>query len=108
MEDRIYHSLGQLLLSITPPDARKTIVEAELTDENDHCRLLYDYITSDDKKQWFLPPSATFDGEIFDLLVELRKIFELNNLYPEGRPWRACVITLDRLNTQIHIDFNYP
>lgn len=108
MEDRIYHSLGQLLLNIAPPDAKKIIVEAALTEENDHCRLLYDYITSEGEKHWFLPPSAKVDSEIFDLLVELRRFFELNNLYPEGNSWRACVITLDRPNTQIHIDFNSP
>jgi hypothetical protein len=106
-EDDIYLQLGQILLDTSPETAVKVIVEAELSPENDHCQFLYDYVDEDGKQDWFSPVSAQVDSELFDCLVELRKIY-VQNAMTGGHPiWSKCVITLDVAVAKLGIEFKY-
>ena len=106
-DDEIYRSVGQILYDISPSAAQQVIVDAQITPENDHCKLLFDYIGQDGKKQWFLPPSARVDSDLFDLLVKLKAFFASKNLYPEGKPWTGCIIMFSVEKTSIKFDFKY-
>lgn len=106
-DDKIYHGIGQLLLDAAPHGAKEVIVAAEVSQSNDHCKLLFDYIDTSNKKQWFMPDNATTDSEILDLLVKLKTYFESNNLYKEGEPWKSCTMSLSLETMKIKIDFTY-
>ena len=95
------------LAAISPADAEVVLVEAELSSEGDHCKLLFDYVGPSGAKQWFLPSSAKVDSDLLDLFVRLSSFFELNWLYAEGKPWKGCVVELCLRNMKIKIDFKY-
>jgi hypothetical protein len=40
-EDEIYRQIGQILIDTAPDAASAVIVEAELSPEDDHCKLLF-------------------------------------------------------------------
>ncbi|WP_183131995.1 hypothetical protein [Pseudomonas syringae group genomosp. 3] len=48
IDDKIYQGIGEILIAIAPPEAQEVIVEAELSLENYHCKLLFDYIAEND------------------------------------------------------------
>jgi hypothetical protein len=107
MDDRIYHEMGQILFDIAPQGAREIIVDAEITPENDHCKLLFDFVDEAGKTQWFLPPSGQVDSDIFDLLVQLKQFFATHDLFPEGQQWHGCTIKLLMEKPNIKFDFKY-
>ncbi len=107
MDDEIYQSIGEILVAISPSDAVVAYIEAELSPEGDHCKLLFDYVDSSGSKQWFLPSSARVDSDLLDLLVRLRRFFELNGLYADGEPWVGCVVELNLRNMKINVGFKY-
>lgn len=53
MDDEIYQGIGEILVAISPADAEVVLVEAELSPEGDHCKLLFDYLGPSGTKQWF-------------------------------------------------------
>jgi hypothetical protein len=107
VDNEIYQSIGEILVAISPSDAEVVFVEAELSPEGDHCKLLFDYVGSSGTKQWFLPDSAKVDSDLLDLFVRLRTFFESNGLYVDGRPWGGCVVELCLRSMKIKIDFKY-
>ncbi|WP_111454435.1 hypothetical protein [Pseudomonas sp. URMO17WK12:I6] len=106
-EDDIYLQLGHILLDTSPAIAMKVIVEAELSPENDHCQFLFDYVDEDGKQDWFSPVSAQVDSELFDCLVELRKIYIQNGITGGCPIWSGCVITLDVAVSKLAVEFKY-
>ncbi|KTB89715.1 hypothetical protein AO073_27260 [Pseudomonas syringae ICMP 11293] len=106
-DDEIYRGIGEILVAIAPADAQEIILDAELSLENDHCKLLFDYIGENGEKKWFLPETARVDSDLFDLLVKMRVFFEANKLYMEGKPWTGCIVRLSLDAMKIEIDFKY-
>jgi hypothetical protein len=106
-EDDIYLQLGKILLDTSPVTAMKVIIEAELSPENDHCQLLYDYVDEEGKQDWFSPVSAQVDVELFECLVELRKIYTRHGVTGECPIWSGCVITLDVAVSKLAVEFKY-
>ncbi|WP_416310905.1 hypothetical protein [Pseudomonas sp. W03] len=107
VDDEIYRNIGEILVAISPDDAEAILVDAELSPEGDHCKLLFDYVRPDGGKQWLLPGSAKVDSDLLDLFVRLRDFFEANGLYVEGKPWSGCIVELCLRSMKISIDFKY-
>lgn len=102
----IYKDIGTVLYSIAPDKAKKIIMRAELSPENDHCEYEYDYLDDDDKTQW-LTAGGRANTDILHYLVELRNYYIENNL-TNGRPaWHGCEVTLDVKKMKLNIDFRY-
>lgn len=107
VDDEIYQGIGEVLVAISPADAEVVLVEAELSPEGGHCKLLFDYVGPSGTKQWFLPSSAKVDSDLLDLFVRLRSFFESDGLYAEGKPWKGCIVELCLRSMKIKIDFKY-
>ena len=107
MDDEIYQGIGEILVAISPADAEVVLLEAELSPEGDHCKLLFDYLVPSGTKQWFSPSSAKVDSDLLHLFVRLRNFFESNGHYTEGKPWKGCIVELCLRSMKIKIDFKY-
>ncbi|MCO7620094.1 hypothetical protein [Pseudomonas guariconensis] len=107
VDDEIYQGIGEVLVAISPADAEVVLVEAELSPEGDHCKLLFDYLDLSGTKQWFLPSSVKVDSDLLHLFVRLRNFFESYGLYAEGKPWKVCIVELCLRSMKIKIDFKY-
>lgn len=106
-EDDIYLKIGRVLLDTSPETASKVIVEAELSPENDHCKLLFDYVDQHGNQDWFSPVSVQVDTDLFNCLVELRKIY-IHQEMTAGLPvWNGCVMSLDVIAGKLTVDFRY-
>lgn len=106
-DDDIYREIGKILLSIAPEDAAVVFLEAEISLEEDHCKLLFDYTGKSGVKSWFLPPSAKVDSELLEALARLRGYFEVNGLYESGKPWNKWFVELNLEGMKIKINFIY-
>lgn len=106
-DQEIYNDIGSILLSSAPEKAVKLILKAELSPENDHCKLLFDYLNTNGEYNWFLPDNSQVDGDLLDLLVELRNYFVANFKSQEKPFWHGCEVTVDVETLKIHINFKY-
>ncbi|MFJ5236287.1 hypothetical protein ACIP86_06075 [Pseudomonas neuropathica] len=106
-EDEIYRQIGQILIDTAPDTASVVIVEAELSPEDDHCKLLFDYIDGNGEKDWFSPGSPEVDVGIHENLIALRNLYKAQNMTSGLPVWNSCVITLDTVLGKLKIDFNY-
>lgn len=106
-ENDIYLKIGQVLLDTSPETASKVIVEAELSPENDHCKLLFDYVDQHGNQDWFSPVGVQVDTDLFNCLVELRKIYICQGLTAELPVWSGCVMTLDVVAGKLKVEFKY-
>lgn len=105
-DQEIYKDIGTVLYSIAPDEAKKIIMRAELSPENDHCKYEYDYLNAADEIQW-LTAGGRANTDILRYLVELRNYYIENNL-TNGRPaWHGCEVTLDIEKMKLNIDFRY-
>lgn len=105
-DQEIYKDIGTVLYSIAPDQAKKIIMRAELSPENDHCKYEYDYLDATDEIQW-LTAGGRVNTDILRYLVELRNYYIENNL-TNGRPaWHGCEVTLDIEKMKLNIDFRY-
>lgn len=76
VSDDIYKSIGETLVAIAPADAETVEVDAEISPEGDHCKLLFDYTDVSGQKKWFLPTTAKVDSDLLKQLVKLRLFFD--------------------------------
>ncbi|MHC8390868.1 hypothetical protein ACYZTM_23135 [Pseudomonas sp. MDT2-39-1] len=106
-EDEIYLQIGEILLGTAPPSAVEVIVEAEISPEDDHCQLLFDYIDEHGKKDWFSPKSGHVDVGLLKSLVELRKIYKESGKTAGLPVWSGCTITLKVVPAKLAIAFKY-
>lgn len=106
-EEEIYRRIGQILIDAAPASAVAVIVEAELSPEDDHCKLLFDYIDGTGNKDWFSPGSPDVDVGIHENLIALRKLYKAQNLTAALPVWNACVVELDVVLGKLKIDFKY-
>ncbi|MGF6458220.1 hypothetical protein [Pseudomonas frederiksbergensis] len=106
-EDEIYLQIGEILLGTAPNSAVEVIVEAELSPEDDHCQLLFDYIDGQGKKDWFSPSSGYVDVGLLKNLVELRKIYKESGKTAGLPVWSGCTIALDVVVAKLAIVFKY-
>jgi hypothetical protein len=106
-EDEIYRRIGQILIDTAPDSATAVIVEAELSAEDDHCKLLFDYIDGTGEKDWFSPGSPEVDVGIHKSLIALRKLYKAQNMIAALPVWNACEVTLDVVLGKLKIDLKY-
>ncbi|WP_192563926.1 hypothetical protein [Pseudomonas gozinkensis] len=106
-EDEIYRRIGQLLMDEAPESAVTVIVDAELSPEDDHCRLLFDYVDGEGERDWFSPSSGEVDGIVMNSLVALGKLHKAQNLTAGLPAWNACEIAMDIVGGKLKIDFRY-
>ncbi|MDN0122581.1 hypothetical protein QVN60_05115 [Yersinia aleksiciae] len=105
-DQEIYKDIGTILYSIAPDEAKKVIMRAELSPENDHCEYEYDYIDDSGESSWFTAGGRA-NTDMLRHLVELRTYYVENNL-TNGRPaWRGCEVTLDVERMKLGIEFRY-
>lgn len=106
-DQKIYNDIGATLLSAAPENVSKIIMRAILSPENDHCKCEFDYVdkaTGD--TNWF-SAGAQANGDLLDLLVELRNFF-VDNFKSQKKPfWHGCEVTVDIETLKINIDFQY-
>lgn len=106
-DQEIYNDIGSILLSIVPENASKIIMRAELSPEGDHCKCEFDYINTDTGDTDWFSAGAQANGDLFDLLVELRNYF-VDNFKSQEKPfWHGCEVTVDVKTLKINIDFKY-
>ncbi|WP_416768937.1 hypothetical protein ACMGT0_15875 [Pseudomonas sp. RHF3.3-3] len=106
-EDEIYLAIGEILFSIAPDEARFVVVDAEISKGNDHCKLLFDYIDADGKKDWFSPPSSKVDSDLFDCLLLLKKEYSEKGMVGDFPLWVGCELSFDVERSKLSIDFRY-
>jgi|APAra7269097138_1048543.scaffolds.fasta_scaffold58708_1 hypothetical protein len=106
-EDKIYQRLGQLLVDEAPESAMRVIVDVELSPEDDHCQLLFDYVDGKGERDWFSPSSGEVDRIVMNSLVALRKLHRAQNLTAGLPAWNACEIAMDIVGGKLKIDFRY-
>ncbi|KGM27451.1 hypothetical protein KS18_15160 [Photorhabdus luminescens] len=107
LDDKIYAEIGQLLYNAAPDNAKKIIMDTELSLEGDCCQFKYDYIDSNDEMRWFLPEDGIIDHRLRELLVTLRQFF-IENIHSEKKPhWSGCIVTVDVEKMKLNIDFKY-
>lgn len=106
-EDEIYKNIALILMDEAPEGAARVILDAQLSREDDHCKLVFDYVDVSGQTHWFSPRSAMTDSELMNNLVDLRKIFIEKHLDSGRGGWSGCVIDLDVVDPKIKIDFKY-
>jgi hypothetical protein len=82
-------------------------VDAEISPEGDHCKLLVDYTDVSGQKKWFLPTTAKVDSDLLKQLVKLRLFFDENNFYSGNKPWVGCLIVVNLRKAKTQIEFRY-
>lgn len=107
VSDEIYNAIGEILASIAPAGAETVEVDAEISPEGDHCKLLFDYTDVGGQKNWFLPKTAKVDSDLLNLLVKLRLFFDENNFYSGNKPWGGCLIVVNLRTAKVKIEFRY-
>ena len=105
-EQEIYKDIGTVLYSITPDEAKKIIMRAVLSPENDHCKYEYYYLDNADETRW-LTAGGRANTDILRYLVELRNYYIDNNLTNGHPAWHGCEVTLDIETLKINFDFKY-
>ncbi|AYP22833.1 hypothetical protein [Pantoea agglomerans] len=106
-DQEIYNDIGSVLLSVAPENASKIIMRADLSPENDHCRCEFDYISVDTGDTGWFSAGAQANGDLFDLLVELRNYF-VDTFKSQEKPfWHSCEVTVNVETLKINIDFKY-
>ncbi|REF26078.1 hypothetical protein BDD26_0650 [Xenorhabdus cabanillasii] len=107
LDDKIYAKIGQLLYNTAPDDAKKIIMDAQLSLDGNCCQFKYDYINNNHDKHWFLPEDGLIDHQLRELLVSLRQFF-VDNIHSEQPPhWSGCIVTVDVEKMKLNVDFKY-
>ncbi|CNJ74408.1 hypothetical protein [Yersinia aldovae] len=107
IENDLYVRIGGVLYNEAPEKAKVILLNAELSPENDHAKLLFDYVDNEGNKDWFSPENPQTDSELMDCLIQLRNYYVENDL-TNGRPaWRSCEVKLNVENMKLSIDFQY-
>jgi len=106
-DQEIYKDITSILLAVVPDAALKVIMRAELSPGNDHCKCEFDYVDKlTGKINWF-SAGARANGDLLDLLVELRNYF-VANFNSQEKPFRhGCKVTVDVEKLKINFDFKY-
>ncbi|CAI0979183.1 Uncharacterised protein [Serratia rubidaea] len=106
-DQEIYNDIGSILFAIAPDIASKVIMRAELSPENDHCKCEFDYVNATTGDTDWFSAGAQANGDLFDLLVELRDYF-VDNFKSQEKPfWHGCEVTVNVETLKINIDFKY-
>jgi hypothetical protein len=84
-DQEIYNDIGSILLCAAPEKASKIMMRAMLSSENDHCKCEFDYVGNHTGDINWFSAGAQSNGEIFDLIVELRNYF-IENFKSQGKP----------------------
>jgi len=106
-DNEIYQSIGEILLAIAPENATVVYLDAQVSPEGDHGKMLFDYDIEGGDTQWFTPESGRVSRDLLLQLVKLRAFFAQNNLFEQGKPWRGCRIKLDLRTAKFSADFRY-
>ncbi|WP_141248863.1 hypothetical protein [Pseudomonas sp. HAR-UPW-AIA-41] len=106
-ENDIYNRIAVILKEITPSNSTQTVCTAELSVNNDHAKISYDYIDNSGVKDWFIPATASADSELLDLFVELRKFFIHNNYCTAENPWSSCTVEFNFESNNIELSVKY-
>ncbi|XKM13541.1 DUF600 family protein [Orbaceae bacterium ac157xtp] len=107
-DNEIHNKIGQLLFNIAPMDAIKIYLKAEVSLENDHCKLVFYYSDHKGKeKPIMLTDDSSIDDEVFSELIKLKQ-YTIDNNLTNGHPiWIGCIVTVDIENSKINIEFKY-
>lgn len=105
-DQEIYNDIGSVLLSITPENAEKIIMNATLEPESDCGEFTYDFVDSQGNQHW-VTETGNASENLLDLLVELRNYFVANFKSQEKPFWHGCEVTVNVQTLKINIDFEY-
>ncbi|MFP1878558.1 immunity protein YezG family protein [Lonsdalea quercina] len=105
-DQEIYNDIGSVLLSITPENADKIILNATLEPESDCGEFTYDYVDCHGNQHW-VAETGNASENLLDLLVELRNYFVVSFKSQEKPFWHGCEVTVDIETLKINIDFKY-
>ncbi|MGY5796420.1 immunity protein YezG family protein [Rheinheimera faecalis] len=98
----IYKRIGQILLERAPQNAKKILMDAELSSEGDVGTFKFSFFDDTDALNYFAG-GAKANNEMLDLLVKLRHEFIESN---QGK-WLRCLFELNTENLKFAIDFKY-
>ena len=71
-DNEIYQSIGEILLAIAPEHATVVYLDAQVSPEGDHGKMLFDYDIEGGDTQWFTPESGRVSRDLLLQLVKLR------------------------------------
>jgi hypothetical protein len=106
-ENDIYNRIAVILKEITPINSTRAVCTVEISANNDHAKISYDYIDNSGAHNWFIPTTASVDSELIDLFVELRKIFIQNNYCTAENPRSSCTVELNLESDNIELSVKY-
>lgn len=106
-ESDIYNRLAVILKEIAPCNSIQAICTAEISSDNDHAKMYFDYIDKTGVKSWFIPTTPAVDSELFDLFVELRKIFIQKDYCTAENSWSTCTVELNIASSKIELSVKY-
>lgn len=98
----IYKRIGQILLERAPQNAKKILMDAELSNEGDVGTFKFSFFDDTGAINYFAG-GAKANNEILDLLVKLRYEFIETN---QGK-WLKCLYDLNAENLKFAVDFKY-
>jgi len=87
---QICNEIGQLLYSAAPEEAKIIVMQADLSDEDDHAQFAFDFVDGIGNESWFTG-GANVNRQLLELLVEHRRFFVAKN---QPR-WKRCKFTVD-------------
>ncbi|WP_394128653.1 hypothetical protein [Vibrio hepatarius] len=102
----IYQSLAQELISSSPEQAVKVIMNASLvvSEQGDVGTFEFDYVDKLGTRKWFPFGSDINTSRIREHLTELRESY-----IKEGQPeWNSCEFIVDLIDECFHMNIEYP
>lgn len=98
----IYQKIGALLFSIAPKNSKKTVLNAELSDDGTVGTFKYKSLDVSGSEQYFAG-GGLINQKMLDLMNELRAEYVING---DGA-WKSCIFILDLETEKFEMDFKY-
>ncbi len=103
--EKNFEELGALVLNIAPKNSKYIILNArDLTDDGGFCSFKFDFIDSENIKNWFLPSDKSVVMELTEILHSLRA----SQLAEGGSFWSGCTFILNAETGSFEMDIKYP
>ena len=99
---QICNEIEQLLYSAAPHEAKIIVMQADLSDEDDHAQFAFDFVDGIGNESWFTG-GANVNRQLLELLVEHRRFFVSKN---QPR-WKRCKFTVDVEADKYSLELKY-